>query len=87
MDASHADSFDINQTNNSVLEWSNRVVGQDYDFDLVGATQPESLPRVNGPSILTGTICLGQPRTFIIIPTKITLRCPYLDKPGGIMRD
>ncbi|MDA0343881.1 MAG: hypothetical protein O3B07_06795, partial [Verrucomicrobia bacterium] len=35
MDASHADSFDINQSNNSVLEWSNRVVGQGYDFDLV----------------------------------------------------
>ena len=37
MDASHADSFDFNQTNNnnSVLEWSNRVVGQAYDFDLV----------------------------------------------------
>ena len=35
LDASHADSFDINQTNNSVLEWSNRVVGQAYDFNLV----------------------------------------------------
>ncbi|MEL0098081.1 MAG: LamG-like jellyroll fold domain-containing protein, partial [Opitutae bacterium] len=34
MDASNENSFDINQTNNAILEWNNSVIGQGYNFNM-----------------------------------------------------
>ena len=36
MDANDSESFEYNQTNNTILKsWNNRIAGDDYDFDLI----------------------------------------------------
>ena len=35
MDANDENSFEINATDNAIIEWRNKVTGQGYDFDEV----------------------------------------------------